>query len=452
MELTEAYDLAFQMLAERQQTPIVRYAAPVDEDLWIQCRAIFPAKPPEPRELPFHVGNLPDGVQVWLVDGDQVKLDHDADFVEAGHDLELIDRYGQSYIPKGEIWVDANLAAHDWAFNLFHEATERSLLKGGLHYDDAHRHANAAEMTVRRRALEQPARYAKDALGHGSEKRGSRPSIGTRIAGDPRRALKALNNPATSWQDLDPADLKLRVEALAKLPAKQLKRLQAEFEDGVNEEAAKLRNAEEGLAEVPDTEEMRYRRSNWQDSVKLHRDKLADFTARHEAVLQARESLGENMTDDQPARMGDLTWEEIERYAAEESVRDNARLSLYCFRGDEQLAAVPLGTVDEWERFSRWAADKGDELARLAYTGASDPFQRHGLDALRIDLEAQLPTLPEEHRDIAGAVLGVLARHPDAEGVMVSEEGGEPLPERYEATAEPPPSLADLAREFLNEP
>src|SRR5208282_5230843 len=48
-------------------------------------------------------GALPNGMKVYLVDGERIRDKIDEDFVTYGsHALE-------SYIPEGEVWVDANV-------------------------------------------------------------------------------------------------------------------------------------------------------------------------------------------------------------------------------------------------------------------------------------------------------------------------------------------------------
>lgn len=81
---------------------------------------------------------------VKAVDGDQVKLEHDPDFVEGGNH----ERY--NWVPDGEIWIDRNIAAHDWPRIALHEAVERRLMADmGMEYDQAHEQANAWEMNLR---------------------------------------------------------------------------------------------------------------------------------------------------------------------------------------------------------------------------------------------------------------------------------------------------------------
>ena len=49
----------------------------------------------------------------------------------------------------------------EMAFNLLHEITETRLMEKGMKYDEAHEHANSAEMTVRKRLLEKESTAAK---------------------------------------------------------------------------------------------------------------------------------------------------------------------------------------------------------------------------------------------------------------------------------------------------
>lgn len=83
------------------------------------------------------------GLTVWKVDGDEAKIEHDMDFVEAGNGFRW------QFIPKDEIWVDEDLESHDWPFNVLHEAVEVHLMQGGMEYDAAHKIANRHERAWR---------------------------------------------------------------------------------------------------------------------------------------------------------------------------------------------------------------------------------------------------------------------------------------------------------------
>ena len=122
-----------------------------DEALWQAVLAVLPDDAPD--ELPHFCGEV-EGVSVWLVDGDGVKIRHDMDMVEGGNDLELKGRYGSSYIPEGCVWVDASIHPKDWPFIAYHELHERRDMAGGVKYDRAHARANAGEKALRLRAAE----------------------------------------------------------------------------------------------------------------------------------------------------------------------------------------------------------------------------------------------------------------------------------------------------------
>jgi phage portal protein BeeE len=113
---------------------------PIDADLWRQCQALTPSRPgPLPQQL-----GVVDGYNVMLVDGDQVKVEHEIDFIEGGNPF----RY-PAFIPEGEFWLDSNAAAHNRPFILYHEAWESRLMSTGMSYDEAHKRANGVEWVLR---------------------------------------------------------------------------------------------------------------------------------------------------------------------------------------------------------------------------------------------------------------------------------------------------------------
>ena len=79
-----------------------------------------------------------------LVDGDEVKVQYDMDFVEGGSNS----RYW--FIPFNEIWIDYNIDSHDYYYIALHETIERIIMfVFGLDYDDAHKIANYYEKKFR---------------------------------------------------------------------------------------------------------------------------------------------------------------------------------------------------------------------------------------------------------------------------------------------------------------
>jgi len=88
------------------------------------------------------LGSLPEGIEVWLVDGRAVRHDF-IDFVEGGHDLVY------DWIPERQIWIDNDLSRDEWPFVIVHEAIERALMEDGMEYDPAHDEANKVEDKLR---------------------------------------------------------------------------------------------------------------------------------------------------------------------------------------------------------------------------------------------------------------------------------------------------------------
>lgn len=86
----------------------------------------------------------PDGLEVWVVDGELVRDLFFIDFTEGGHDKVY------AFIPEKEIWIDDDLVGEERPFVLVHELTERRLMSGGMDYDSAHRASSRVERRCRR--------------------------------------------------------------------------------------------------------------------------------------------------------------------------------------------------------------------------------------------------------------------------------------------------------------
>lgn len=86
------------------------------------------------------------GVNVWIVDGELVRVMYYIDFTEGGHDLVY------RFIPKGEVWIDDDIGPHERKYVILHEIYERFLMLKGKDYDkvdlaahDAHYFASQLE-------------------------------------------------------------------------------------------------------------------------------------------------------------------------------------------------------------------------------------------------------------------------------------------------------------------
>lgn len=103
-----------------------------------QLRAGCPAKD-------IHVRKLADfgDLCIWLVRGDQVRKQHDPNFIMGGHG------YVYDYVPKNEVWIEEALPPLDKAFTVLHELYELSLMREGMTYNPAHERATAIEKKLR---------------------------------------------------------------------------------------------------------------------------------------------------------------------------------------------------------------------------------------------------------------------------------------------------------------
>jgi hypothetical protein len=91
----------------------------------------------------YLVGNT-DNHDVWIVDGNQVRLKIYSSFLYGGNEQ----RY--PFNPKGEIWIDNAISCEEYYLTLAHELKERHLMaKFGMTYYAAHDSSLALEMTIR---------------------------------------------------------------------------------------------------------------------------------------------------------------------------------------------------------------------------------------------------------------------------------------------------------------
>lgn len=88
---------------------------------------------------------LRSGVRVWIVNGRLVRSGFDLDFTAGGHDLVY-----PRYVPRGEVWIDDDVAEGERPFVLIHELRERSLMAKGRSYNAAHDSSNRFESACRR--------------------------------------------------------------------------------------------------------------------------------------------------------------------------------------------------------------------------------------------------------------------------------------------------------------
>jgi hypothetical protein len=85
-----------------------------------------------------------DNYNVWIVDGNQVRLKIFSSFLYGGNEQ----RY--PFNPKGEIWIDNAISCEEYYLTLAHELNERHLMaKFGWKYITAHDSSLSLEQTIR---------------------------------------------------------------------------------------------------------------------------------------------------------------------------------------------------------------------------------------------------------------------------------------------------------------
>jgi len=81
----------------------------------------------------------PDGLKIWLVNGELVRDFFMTDFAGGGHDKVY------NFIPDGEVWIDDDISPADRKFIILHELHERALMAKGRDYPHGHEKATEVE-------------------------------------------------------------------------------------------------------------------------------------------------------------------------------------------------------------------------------------------------------------------------------------------------------------------
>jgi hypothetical protein len=84
-----------------------------------------------------------EGITIWIVDGASVRRDIYPDFGLSGNDLAYY------FIPKKEIWIDAQISCEETEFSIICELRERDYMLEGDNYDSAYDKALLIENKIR---------------------------------------------------------------------------------------------------------------------------------------------------------------------------------------------------------------------------------------------------------------------------------------------------------------
>jgi hypothetical protein len=132
--------------------------AELDHDLLMHVKALLKGREHRPSKVPFFLGALGgldaddpgEPTNVFIVDGDKMRLEHDMDFVAGNNSEEqpswVKDLNGGDC---GALYLDDRTTPDQWVPNLYHEAREYHLMCDGKEYEQAHEQANAEEKLVR---------------------------------------------------------------------------------------------------------------------------------------------------------------------------------------------------------------------------------------------------------------------------------------------------------------
>lgn len=114
---------------------------PFDLDkIWEELNELdINTNPPLPRKIGT-INDTIDDLDIYLVDGDEIKKKYFMDFVEGGNNQVY------KFVPKNQLWVDDNMNPKVIPHIIYHEFIEQYLMKcKDMSYDDAHDIANKNE-------------------------------------------------------------------------------------------------------------------------------------------------------------------------------------------------------------------------------------------------------------------------------------------------------------------
>ena len=89
------------------------------------------------------IKHIPDGVTIWLVNGEIVRDRYRTDFTEGGHDKVY------KFVPPGEVWIEKMVIPAERPYIILHELHERVDMAKGMKYDEAHARASRIEYHCR---------------------------------------------------------------------------------------------------------------------------------------------------------------------------------------------------------------------------------------------------------------------------------------------------------------
>ncbi|MCX6169279.1 MAG: hypothetical protein NTX65_08065 [Ignavibacteriales bacterium] len=94
-----------------------------------------------------------DGINIWIVDGSNVRRDVFPDFGLSGNDLAY------NFIPKNEIWIDGDISCEETEFSITSELVERKFMAQKENYDYAYLKALKSVSAEREKAEKLASRH-----------------------------------------------------------------------------------------------------------------------------------------------------------------------------------------------------------------------------------------------------------------------------------------------------
>jgi hypothetical protein len=93
--------------------------------------------------------SIRNGISIWIVNGSNVRREIYPDFGFSGNDLAYY------FIPKNEIWIDAQISCEETEFSIKCELSERNFMATGENYDKAYENGLKEEIKFRSQKYEE---------------------------------------------------------------------------------------------------------------------------------------------------------------------------------------------------------------------------------------------------------------------------------------------------------
>lgn len=103
------------------------------------------------KNIYLQLYSVRNGISIWIVNGSNIRRDIYPDFGFSGND------FAYYFIPKNEVWIDAQISCEETEFSILCELSERNFMSSGEDYDHAYEKALWEESMIRNQKYKEAA-------------------------------------------------------------------------------------------------------------------------------------------------------------------------------------------------------------------------------------------------------------------------------------------------------